>query len=85
MHRRQRTGTRSLLCLGGAAAVGAFGTREDAAGSEDQDVAVGEFLFQLAGQALLDFVEALEEWDGDENYDGFFAVADFDLEDGGLA
>ncbi len=28
---------------------------------------------------LLDFVEALEERYGDENYDCFFAVADFDL------
>ena len=28
---------------------------------------------------LLDFVEAGEEGDGDEDYDCFFAVADFEL------
>jgi hypothetical protein len=44
-------------------------------------VAVGELLFELAGEALLDFVEAGKEGDGDEDYDGFFAVADFDLEE----
>jgi hypothetical protein len=44
-------------------------------------VAVGELLFELAGEALLDFVEAGEEGDRDEDYDGFFAVANFDLEE----
>lgn len=43
-------------------------------------MAVGEFLFQLAGETLLDFVEAREEGDGNEDYDGFLAVADFKLE-----
>ena len=32
------------------------------------------------GAPLLNFVEALEEGDGDEDDDGFFAVADFELE-----
>lgn len=68
------------MSLRGTAAVGAFGTGEDTAGSEDEDVAVGEFLFELAGETLLDFVETGEEGDGDKDYDGFFAVADFDLE-----
>ena len=31
---------------------------------------------------LLDFVEAGEEGDGDEDYDCFFAVADFELGEG---
>jgi hypothetical protein len=46
-------------------------------------VAVRELLLQLAGQALLDFVKAGEERDGDEDDDGFFAVAHFDLEEEG--
>lgn len=31
---------------------------------------------------LLDFVKALEEWDRDENDNGFLAVANFDLKKG---
>ena len=42
-------------------------------------MAVGELLFELAGEALLDFVETGEEGDRNEDYDGFFAVANFDL------
>ena len=42
-------------------------------------MAVRELLFQFAGQALLHFVEAREEGDGDEEDDGAFAVADFEL------
>jgi hypothetical protein len=80
MHRGQGTGTGSFLGLRGSTAVGAFGTGQDASGSEDEDVAVGEFLFELARQALLDFVEAGEQGDGHEDDDSFFAVADFDLE-----
>ena len=76
----QGSGTGPLLGLVAAAAVGAFWAWQDAAGREDEDVAVGELLFELARQALLDFVEAWEEGDGDEDDDGFFAVADFDLE-----
>ena len=82
MHGGQRTGAWSFLGLRGTAAVGAFGTGQDAARGEDQNVAVGEFLFQLARQALLDLVEAGQEGDRDEDYDGFFAVADFDLGEG---
>ncbi len=63
------------------AAVGALGPWENAAGREDEYVAVREFLFELAGEALLDLVEAGEEGDGDEDYDGFFSVADLDLEE----
>jgi hypothetical protein len=83
VHRGQGSRTGTLLRLVGAAAVGALGAREDAAGCEDEDVAVRELLLQLAGQALLDFVEAGEERDGNEDDDGFFAVADFNLEEEG--
>jgi hypothetical protein len=80
MNGGQSTRAWSFLGLRGAAAVRAFGPGKDTAGSEDENVAVGEFLFELAGEALLDFVEAGKKRDGDEDYDGFFAVADFDLE-----
>ena len=43
-----RTGT--LLGLRGAGAVGALGAGKDAAGSDDQDVAVGELLLELTGE-----------------------------------
>lgn len=43
--------TRTLLGLRGAAAVGALRAGEDAAGGDEEDVAVGEFLFELAGEA----------------------------------
>lgn len=80
MHGGQGAGTGSFLGLRSTAAVGSLGTGEDAARGKDEHVAVGEFLFQLAGETLLDFVEAREEGDGNEDYDGFFAVADFNLE-----
>ena len=63
------------------AAVGTLGSRENTAGREDEYMAVRELLFELAGEALLDFMEAGEEGYGDEDYDSFFAVADFDLEE----
>jgi hypothetical protein len=45
-------------------------------------VAVGEFLFELTRKTLLDFVEAGEQGNGHEDDNGFFAVADFDLDGG---
>ena len=42
------------------AAVGTLGSRENTAGREDEYMTVGELLFELAGEALLDFVEAGE-------------------------
>ena len=42
-------------------------------------MAVGELLLELAGQALLDFVEAWEEGYGDEDDDCLLAAADFEL------
>lgn len=85
MHGGQGAGTGSFLGLRGTAAVGSLGTGQDAARGEDEDVAVGELLFQLAGETLLDLVEAGEERDGHEDDDGFFAVADFDLEGVGVS
>jgi hypothetical protein len=79
VHGGQSAAARTLLFLGRAAAVRAFGARENAAGREDEDVAVGELLLEFAGEALLDFVEAREEGDWDEDYDGAFAVTDFEL------
>ena len=79
MYGSQSTAARTLLFLAASAAVGAFGTGEDPARGEDEDVAVRELLLEFAGEALLDLVEAREEGDGDEDYDCFLAVADFEL------
>jgi hypothetical protein len=43
-------GDGTLLGLGGAAAVAALGAGQDAAGSDDQHVAVREFLLELTGE-----------------------------------
>lgn len=43
-------GDGTLLGLGGAAAVAALGAGQDAAGSDDQHVAVGELLLELTGE-----------------------------------
>lgn len=75
----QSSAARALLSLRGAGSVGALGARQDAARCEDQDVAVGELLLELTGQALLDLVEAGEERDGDEDDNGTFSVADLEL------
>jgi len=45
---------RALLLLGVAGAGGALGLGENAAGGEDQDMAVRELLLQLAGEARND-------------------------------
>jgi hypothetical protein len=55
---REGSGTRTFLGLVRTAAVRALGPRENAARRENEHVAVGELLFELAGEALLDFVEA---------------------------
>jgi len=78
----QGSAARALLSLRGAGSVGALGARQDAAGCEDQDVAVGELLLELTGQALLDLVEAGEERNGDEDDNGTLAVADLELTSG---
>lgn len=49
----ERTRTRALLGLGSAGAVAALGARQDAAGGDDEDVAVGELLLELTGEAVL--------------------------------
>ena len=48
----------ALLCLRGARSVGALGAGQDAAGSDDQDVAVGELLLELTGEATESSVNA---------------------------
>lgn len=45
-------GNWSLLLLGGTTAVGALWAGENSAGSDDEDVAVGELLLKLAGEAV---------------------------------
>ena len=45
------SGTGTLLSERGARAVGALGAGKDAARGEDQDVAVGELLLELTGEA----------------------------------
>lgn len=47
----ESAGTGTLLGLGCAGVGGALWARQDAAGGDDQDMAVGELLFELAGKA----------------------------------
>ena len=49
VHGRQGAAVGPLLGLRGAGAGGAFGAGQDAAGGEEEDVAVGELLFEFAG------------------------------------
>ena len=42
-------------------------------------MSVGELLLEFTGEALLDLVEAGKQRDGDEDYNGTFAMADFEL------
>jgi hypothetical protein len=76
---REGARARALLGLGVARARRALGAREDAALREDEDVAVRELLLKLAGEALLDAVEALQGRDGDKDDNSLLAVADLDL------
>lgn len=50
----QGAGTRTLLLEGVAGAGGALGAGEDTASGQDEDVAVGELLLQLTGQAEIE-------------------------------
>lgn len=43
---------------------------------------VGELLFELTGQALLDFVETLKQWHRDEDSNGFLSMANLNLTSG---
>lgn len=86
---------RALLSLVGARAVGTLGTGEDAAGSDQEDVTVGELLLELTGETityervhygilalslpLLNLVPALEKGNRDEDDNGLPAVTDLDL------
>jgi hypothetical protein len=49
----QCSGTRTLLSLGSARAVGALWAWQDTARREDQDMAVGELLLKLTGEAVM--------------------------------
>lgn len=49
MYGSQGTRMGALLSLRGARAGGAFWSGEDTARGKDEDVAVGEFLFEFAG------------------------------------
>lgn len=59
---RQGAGTGALLLLVGAGVDGALGLRKDAALSNEEDVAVGELLLKLAGQAIGVVSLALFRW-----------------------
>lgn len=52
VHSGESSGTRALLGSGVARASGTLGAGQDAAGGEDQDVAVGELLLELTGEAM---------------------------------
>lgn len=51
MDSSESTAAGTLLGLGVARAGGALGAGQDAAGGQDQDVAVGELLLELTGEA----------------------------------
>lgn len=57
----QSSRTRTLLGLGAARAVGALGAGKNAAGSNDQDVAVRELLLELTGETVNDISESSED------------------------
>jgi len=73
------SGTRTLLGLGSSGSVASLWAGENATSSEDYDVAVREFLLELAGETLLNSVEAWKGWDGDKDDNSLLAVADFNL------
>jgi len=75
----QCAGSWALLLLRCAAAVGALRARKDAAGSNDEDVAVGELLLKLAGETLLRLVPSRKQRNGDEDNNCFPAVANLNL------
>ena len=53
VHSSQSTRTWALLGLAGAAAVAALWARQDVARGNDEDVAVGELLLELTGEAAI--------------------------------
>ena len=64
MHGGECAGSRALLGLRCAAAVAALRTRQDAARGDDQDVAVGELLLELAGEAAIRSLAAARAYVG---------------------
>jgi hypothetical protein len=75
----ESAGTGALLLLGVAAAGRTLGAGQDAARGEDQDMAVGELLLELTGEALLHTVETGQGRDGDKDDNSLLAVANLDL------
>ena len=55
-------GDGTLLGLGGTAAVAALGAGQNAAGSDDQHVAVGELLLELTGKAGINLAAGYHEF-----------------------
>jgi hypothetical protein len=72
-------GLGTLLGLVGARAVGALGAGENAAGSNDQDVAVRELLLELTGETLLGLVPSGQKGNRDEDDNSLASVANLDL------
>lgn len=86
---------RTLLGLVGARAVGALGAGKNAAGSNDQDVAVGELLLELTSETktisigllsirgqnipLLGLVPSGQKGNRDEDDNSLASVANLDL------
>jgi hypothetical protein len=65
----QCSGTGALLCLAGAGTVGSFGAGENTAGSENENVTVGELLLELTGETgvlILDVDSRLGELRGED-------------------
>jgi hypothetical protein len=72
-------GLGTLLGLVGARAVGALGAGKNAAGSNDQDVAVRELLLELTGETLLGLVPSGQKGNRDEDDNSLASVANLDL------
>lgn len=68
MHGGQCARAWALLCLRCARAVRALGAGKDAARSQDQDVAVGELLLELAGEAGVAIVSAIRKVEWEEGF-----------------
>merc|ERR1711981_1114581 len=74
-------GTRAwtLLLLEVARAVRALWTGQDATGGDDQDMAVGELLLELARQALLHLVPAWQRWNRNEDDNSLATMSNLNL------
>jgi len=57
----------------------AAGKGEDAALSDEDNVAVGELLLELTGESLLHLVEPRQERDGHKDHNSLLSIANFNL------